>query len=66
MVQDRRLWVSLSKLIWIQVSVILKSEKKVKNARDTDLNIIYNTQECLPNNPRNPPHIPSVHTEKIS
>lgn len=53
----KKSWVSLSKLVWIEVSVILKSGKIMKNARDTDLEMLsithknasQITQEILPN-----------------
>lgn len=33
----KKSWASLSKLVWTEAPVILKSEKIVRNARDTDL-----------------------------
>lgn len=53
----KKSWVSLLKLVWIEVLVILKSGKIVRNARDTDLemfsvthkNASQTTQEILLN-----------------
>lgn len=60
MVQSRGSWTSLSKLVWIAVSVILKSGKAGRNGRDTDLetlflahkNALQITQKIFPSSPK--------------
>lgn len=41
----KKSWASLSKLVWTEAPVILKSEKIVRNARDTDLEMLSITHK---------------------
>lgn len=67
MVQSRGSWTSLSKLVWIAVSIILKSGKTVRNARDTDLEMLFIAHKnALQITPKIFPSSPKIYGDDVT